>query len=260
MRALLPEPGRPDVDVHEFYAADWLDRGGLRMNFVGSVDGAATAEGVSAPLQTPGDNRVFAALRDLADVVVVGAGTARIEGYAAIGLSARRRAIRRRYGLAETLPTAVVSRSLRLDPSAGLFADAPPDARTILITSDQSDPDRRAEFAAVADVVTCSGELADPTALRRALAERGLRRILCEGGPTLFGELAGARVVDELCLSISPLLVGPGTRRLIAGQAWSDPDPARLRLVGLLEEDGALFCRYRFEQAASAGADDTLSR
>jgi riboflavin biosynthesis pyrimidine reductase len=244
MRALLPEPGYPDVDVHEYYARDWLDRGGLRINFVGSVDGAATADGVSAPLQTPGDNRVFAALRDLADVVVVGAGTARIEGYAAIELSERRRAIRRRYGLPEALPTAVISRSLHLDPASKLFTAAPANAQTILITSEDADRARRAQFDAVADVVVCAGERAHPLAMRRALEERGLRRILCEGGPTVFSELAEARAADELCLSISPLLVGPGTRRLIAGQPWHNPDPLRLQLVGLLEEDGALFCRY----------------
>src|SRR3954451_15064069 len=115
MRALLPESA-DDVDLHAFYAADWLDRGGLRVDFVCSADGAAQAEGRSAGLQTPGDNRGFAALRDLADVVLVGAGTARAEGYRAIRLTPQRLALRREYGLSEQLPIAVTSRSLRLDP------------------------------------------------------------------------------------------------------------------------------------------------
>src|SRR3954453_2125215 len=105
MRALLPEPV-DDVDLHAFYAAGWLDGGGLRMDFVCSADGAAQAEGRSAGLQTPGDNRVFAALRDLADVVLVGAGTARTEGYRGIRLGPQRLAARRKYGLADELPTA----------------------------------------------------------------------------------------------------------------------------------------------------------
>src|SRR5919201_6126548 len=126
MRALLPTRN-DDVDVHAFYSSDWLDAGGLRVNFVSSADGAAQAEGKSAGLQTPGDNRVFAALRDLADVVVAGAGTVTIEGYRAITVSDERAEIRRSYGLADVLPTAVISRSLRLNPDSALFRDAAPE-------------------------------------------------------------------------------------------------------------------------------------
>lgn len=244
MRALLPTP-EADVDVHAFYAADWLDVGGLRVNFVVSVDGAATEDGASRGLQTPGDNRVFAALRDLADVVVAGAGTVRTEGYQAITVSEPRRAIRAAYGLPATLPTAVVSRSLRLNAAADLFVGAPDDARTIVLTCAAADPVVRAELEQVADVVVCGDESVDLAAARRALTERGRTRILCEGGPTLFADLARAGVVDELCLSVSPLLTGPGARRIVAGELWPD-EPSRLTLTGLLEEDDALFCRYRF--------------
>ncbi|PZS19377.1 MAG: pyrimidine reductase family protein [Pseudonocardiales bacterium] len=243
MRALVPSPV-DDVDLHAFYGADWLDGGGLRVNFVVSVDGAATQGGASRGLQTRGDNRIFAALRDLADVVVAGAGTVRTEGYSAIELSARRRAIRAEYGLPAQLPTAVVSRSLRLDPAATLFTAASGTARTIVITCAAGDSIVRAELEQVAEVVVCGGDTVDLPAARAALAERGLTRVLCEGGPTLFADLAQAGVVDELCLSISPLLSGPGARRAVAGQPWHDA-PRALTLAGLLEEDGALFCRYR---------------
>src|SRR5947199_6806078 len=127
MRALLPESA-DDVDLHAFYATDWLDRGGLRVDFVCSADGAAQADGRSAGLQTPGDNRVFAALRDLADVVLVGAGTATAEGYRPIVLGEQRVAVRRRYGLRDVLPTAILSRNLHLDPGAAIFA---PTARDV---------------------------------------------------------------------------------------------------------------------------------
>jgi riboflavin biosynthesis pyrimidine reductase len=243
MRTVLPKPA-DEVDVHAFYAEDWLAGGGLRVNFVVSVDGAATEDGASRGLQTPGDNRIFAALRDLADVVVAGAGTVRTEGYAAIALSDRRRAIRADHGLRATLPTAVVSRSLRLDPTADLFTAAPQDARTIVLTCAAGDSTVRTQLERVADVVVCGERDVDLGAARAALGQRGLTRILCEGGPTLFAELARAGVVDELCLSMSPLLAGPGARRIVAGQPWSG-EPHPLSLVGLLEEDGALFCRYR---------------
>jgi riboflavin biosynthesis pyrimidine reductase len=246
MRALLPTPA-DDVDVHAFYAADWLADGGLRVNFVASTDGAATEDGVSRGLQTPGDNRVFAALRDLADVVVAGAGTVRIEGYAAIKVSDRRRAIREQHRLRPTVPLAVVSRSLRLNPAAELFTAAAVDAPTIVLTCAAADATRRAALERVADVVVCGDVTVDFAAAGVALADRGLTRILCEGGPTLFAELARSGVVDELCLSVTPVLTGPGARRIVAGDPWLG-DPRPLSLTGLLEEDGALFCRYRLDR------------
>ena len=245
MRALLPAPVADSsaVDVHAHYGRAWLETGGLRVNFVSSADGAATDGGLSRSLQTRGDNTVFAALRDLADVVLAGAGTVRAEGYAATRLSASRIALRRDYGLAGLLPIAVVSRSLRLDPSAALFTEASPQARTIVITCAAADPGVRAALEQVADVVLCGDTTVDLGLARRELERRGLFRILSEGGPTLFGDLARAGVVDELCLSITPLLAGPGARRIVAGERW--PEGARpLRLTGLLEEDGALFCRF----------------
>ncbi|MDT4936680.1 MAG: hypothetical protein QOG80_351 [Pseudonocardiales bacterium] len=240
MRALLPVV-QDDVDVHAWYARNWLDKGGVRVNFVSSADGAATADGLSGGLQTPGDNAVFAALRDLADVVLVGAGTARAEGYRGIQLSERRRALRHDLGLAEDPPVAVVTRSLRLDPAAELFSRG--SQRTIVITTESADQLARRQLEEVADVVIAGDVDVDLRAAHAALVERGHIRILCEGGPMLFGDLARSAVVDELCLSLTPVLAGPGARRIIAGEMWSN-DPHPLVLDSVLEEDGALFLRY----------------
>ena len=241
MRALLPAP-IGDVDVHAYYADGWVDVGGVRANFVASADGAAHASGVSKGLQTPGDNTVFAALRDLADVVLVGSGTAVAEKYGPVTFSARRAALRREYGLRATVPVAVISRTLRLDPGSALFTDADPSSRTIVLTCGAADADTARTLGRVADVVTCGDDTVDSGLARAALHERGLTRILSEGGPSVFNDLASAGVVDELCLSVSPLLVGGGPGRIIGGPEW--PEPAGLTLVGLLEEDGALFHRY----------------
>jgi riboflavin biosynthesis pyrimidine reductase len=250
MRALLPSPA-DDVDLHAFYAAGWLD-GGLRVNFISSADGAAQAGGKSAGLQTPGDNRVFAALRDLADVVLAGAGTAVIEGYRPITVSAKRAAIRREHGLRDVLPTAVISRTLRLDPAAELFAGSAA-APTIVLTSAAAPADRRATLAASLDVVICGDDRVEPARARQALEERGLTRILSEGGPTAFADLAAGGVVDELCLSVAPFLVGPGPTRITDGASWTDR--AGLTLTGVLEEDSALFLRYAVDRTG-----ETLTR
>jgi riboflavin biosynthesis pyrimidine reductase len=158
-------------------------------------------------------------------------------------VSPRRLGVRTEHGYPATLPTAVVSRSLRLDPAAALFTAAPTDARTIVLTCAAGDPVVRAALAQVADVVVCGDDDVDLKLARTALEDRGLTRILSEGGPTLFADLARSGVVDELCLSVSPLLAGPGARRIVAGELWNG-DPLPLTLTSLLEEDGALFCRY----------------
>jgi riboflavin biosynthesis pyrimidine reductase len=245
MRALLPVL-QEDVDVHAWYAQDWLERGGVRVNFVSSVDGGATAAGLSRGLQTPGDNRIFAALRDLADVVLVGAGTARAEGYRGVVLDDKRQGLRRDLGLAPHPPIAVISRSLDLDPDAALFTRG--SRRTIVFTVAETDPAARARLGEVADVVVAGDATVDLAAAHADLVGRGHLRVLSEGGPMLFGDLAAAGVVDELCLSVTPLLVGPGARRIVAGAPW-EGSPVPLGLSGVLEEDGALFLRYTTRSA-----------
>lgn len=245
VRALLPHRPTDDVDVHEWYAEDWSDTGGVRVNFIASVDGGITVDGRSAGLQTPGDNRVFAALRDLADVLLVAAGTARAEGYQVVMLSERRRDRRRQHGYRDQLPTVVVSGRLDLDPRSGLFVGEGHEVnRTIVVTSNSSDRDRRAALAEVADVVVVGDDEVDLAAARAELAGRGHTRVLCEGGPSLFAALARAGIADELDLSVSPLLVGPDRPRIVGGAPWSG-DAVPLALHRLLEEDGALFARYR---------------
>lgn len=242
MRALLPHPA-DGVDVHEFLAADWLEAGGFRAVFVSSVDGAAWVRGRSAGLQTPGDSLVFNATRDLADVVLAGSGTAFAEGYRAIEVSAEMAAARRKFGLREALPTAVISASLRFNPESGLFATGP-ENRTIVLTCSAAPAERRAALERVADVVICGDETVDLPLARAALEDRGLTRISAEGGPHAYAEQAAAGVVDELCLSLTPRLIGPGPSRIVAGPyEWTDGQD--LELAGLLEDDGSLFMRYR---------------
>ena len=251
MRSLLPEPsgplGEPDLAAH--YAVPDSARPHLRLNFIASPDGAGTVDDLTVGLQTPGDNRVFALLRDLADVVLVGAGTVRDEGYGPLRPGPERRRRRREHGLAEVPVLAVVSGRLDLDPSAELFTAAT--VRPVVITSGASPAQARAALAGVAEVIVAGGSEVDLPAALAALAARGLPRILCEGGPHLFGSLLAAGCVDELCLTLSPMLAGPGAGRIVAGPPV--PAPVPMRLTHLLEEDGALFCRYTTAVRRSGG-------
>jgi riboflavin biosynthesis pyrimidine reductase len=245
MRQLLPTP-LPDPDLYDVYGSDWLDRGGLRVNFVASLDGAVSVDGLSSGLQTPGDNAVFAVLRDLADVVVVGRGTVTGESYAPLTPDARRAGVRRDLGLAADLPLAVVSRGLDIDPGHAVF-DPPAGApRTIVVTCARAPADRLAALRAKADVVVAGEADVDLHLARVELERRGLRRILSEGGPALLTSLLDAAAADELCLTVSPLLAGPGAGRIVAGPPLAHP--ARGHIVSLLEEDNALFYRFALDR------------
>ncbi|MFL6128306.1 MAG: dihydrofolate reductase family protein [Mycobacteriales bacterium] len=241
MHQLLPTPSGEltDDDLVAAYEVAAGTGPHVRVNFVASADGAAWLDGRSGGLSSPADKRVFALLRDLADVMLVGAGTIRTEGYSYPDFGADRRARRRALGLAELPTFAVVSGSLDLDPRSRLFAGAP--VRTVVLTSAAAPAGRRAALEPVADVVAAGADRVDLAAAVDALAARGLRRVLCEGGPALLGGLVAAGRLDELCLTVSPLLAGPGAGRIVVGAGHP---PVRLGILRLLAEDGSLFTRY----------------
>ncbi|GAB1642314.1 pyrimidine reductase family protein [Krasilnikovia sp. MM14-A1259] len=211
----------------------------LRVNFVASLDGAVAVEGFSAGLSSPADKLVFGTLRMVCDALVVAAGTVRIENYNALRLSAPRRDWRRAHGLPEFPLMVVVSRTLDLDPAQEIFSDAP--IRPIVLTCGAAPADRRAVLEQVAEVVTVGEREVDLAAGVAALHRRGATQLLCEGGPLLFGALTAADLVDELCLTVSPLLVGGTAGRIATGP----PGPPRaMSLRGILSADDMLFLRY----------------
>ena len=256
MRLLLPpDASRPPLDeaaIAGLYAYPPGAGPWLRGNMVGSLDGAAAVDGLSGGLSSAADRRLFWILRGLADVILVGAGTARAEGYRPTRGNDSWAGLGLRNGRPSAPPLALVSRSLDLDPAAPLIAGAPADARTIVITCESSPAHRREELSAVADLIVAGGDAVDLTGALAALARRVLGRVLCEGGPRLLGDIAAADLLSELCLTLSPVLAGSEPVRVLAtsGRGGQDPFQARhLQLAQLLEEDGVLFARY---QAASA--------
>ena len=218
----------------------------LRANMVASLDGAASVGGRSGGLSNEADQQVFAMLRAHADVILVGAGTARAEGYGPVRPESEGlRWAWLRDGRPPSAPIAVITRALDLDLGGALLADAPAHARTIVITTESAVPGRRAAAARTADVIVAGEASVDLKAAVDALAERGHQRISCEGGPHLLGQLADAGLLDELCLTISPLLAGPGADRIVTG-GLPMPRGGTLpfTLAHALEDESHLLCRY----------------
>ncbi|WP_091448908.1 pyrimidine reductase family protein [Actinokineospora iranica] len=239
------------------YPAD-LDRPWVQVNFVSSADGAAAVDGRSAGLSSPADKRIFALGRDLADVVLVGRRTATAEKYRGVKPTEVRAERRSRLGLSPVPPIAVVTARGSLEPDSLLLTDTlvPP----IVLTTAAAPTARLAALSdAGADVVVAGDGEVDPHLALAALAERKLLRVCCEGGPTLFGSMIAADAVDQLCLTVAPLLAGAGPDRIApaglptggaAGLPAVDPAgtptiPRALTLASVLTEDGFLMLRYR---------------
>ncbi|MEV4895061.1 pyrimidine reductase family protein [Nonomuraea sp. NPDC055795] len=227
MRRIHPDT-HDDPDLVQAYAYP-EGRPWLRVNMVASADGAAWLKGLSGGLSSKGDRRVFGVLRGLADVILAGAATVRTEGYGPA---------KRRPGRQVPPPIAVITRRLDLDLGSPLFTEA--ESPTIVITCEAAPADRRAAAGRQAEVILAGADRVDMPLAVQALRERGLDRILCEGGPRLNAQLAAADLIDELCLSVSPLLVGGTAARILNGESAN----VGLTLAQVLEEDGVLFNRY----------------
>ena len=239
-RVLHPEPGiGAIVDASralEGWREDRAPGAGVALNFISSVDGRTAVDGRSAPLGGPADRALFHALRARADAVLVGAGTVRDERYGPLVKSAAVREARRSEGLEEQPLALIATSSLDLDPTLPLLAD--PASRVVILTSSRGDAPA---CAAQVDYVR-RPRLADGLAAAR---ERfGLSLVLCEGGPSLAGALGAAGLIDELFLSLSPMIVGdrPGAATMLRGEG--PPTPLGLELAMLLESGGTLFARY----------------
>jgi riboflavin-specific deaminase-like protein len=237
MRELYPNPS-DDIDPFARYTADDRSAPAGRLpwvlaNMIATVDGATAVEGRSGGLGGPADTLVFGAIRAVADVILVGAGTVRTESYGSPRVP---------QGRDEPPRLAIVTRSLDIDPGARVFLDAPPGRPPIVVTTERSDPSRRRALADVADVLTVGEDSVDIPQTVAALGDRGARVVLCEGGPSLNGQLVAAGVLDELCVSLAPLVAGGSSSRL--AHNLGPASVTAMRLDRVLEADDMLFLRY----------------
>lgn len=269
LRQLLPpDPEDTGVEADEAYLPPVLPGPGVTptplplgrpwvtTNMVASVDGAMTLEGRSGGLGSAADREVFRTLRSMADVVMAGAGTVRAERYGPVRHDDERLAARLARGQAEVATVVVVSNSGRLDTDLPLLdpelvGNGP---LPIVLTCAAGEPATR-KLGGRVEVLVAGDTRVDLPAALGELAARGVRVVVCEGGPTLNGALIAHGLLDELCLTTSPLVAGGTAGRIVADDAERVVD---LALAHLLESDGSLFSRWRLrtgnpERSAAGG-------
>lgn len=242
LRRLLPEPGTVVVEeVVENALAELEphpDRPYTLVNFVAGADGHATFDGRSAGLGDDGDRAIFHSLREHVDAVLAGTGTLRVERYGRVLGKVERRERRVQRGQRPEPIAVVVTRSGEVPDDIPLFGE--PEATIVAFSPTSVGEGRPAE---VINVQIDPGELTLTTAMRRLRTDFGVRTVLCEGGPTLFGGLLHEGLVDELFLTVAPKLVGGGHGPAVSsGPALPEPRP--LTPIWLLEREGSLYLRY----------------
>lgn len=208
----------------------------VMFNMVSSVDGATAVQGGSSALNDEDDKELFAALRAIPDVILVGAGTVRAENYGPVILDEKRRSRRVEHGLSPAPRLAIATATLSLEPDMRVFED--PEHRPLILTGEEVSPSRLDLFEERADIVQLA-ELG-PASIIRSLGEPSV--VLCEGGPTLNGQLIADGFLDEMNLTISPKMAVGESRRIAHGKELLPP--ADMKLVRTLVGDRALFLRY----------------
>lgn len=239
MRQLLPGPAG-QVDTLDAYALPGDGEPHLRVNMVSSIDGAAAVDGRVGILSGEADGVLLHELRSLCDVLLVGAGTIRAEGYGPLQVTDEQRQRRVETGQQPVPRLCVLTRSLDLDFAGPVFMKAT--ARPLVVTTERASPSRREAAGAVAEVVTAGVDDVDLGLALRELADRGLPRVLSEGGPHVLSTMFAADLVDELCLAVAPVVTGGEELRITAGPALQPARP--MHLAHALERDEFLFLRY----------------
>ena len=224
------------------------DRPFLAVNFATTVDGRAAIDGRSGPIGSRVDSAMLLRLRSRFDAVMIGAGTMRAERYGRIIRDAQLRAWRERVGLPHDPLAVIVSGGLDLPWDAPLFTSG--GGRVLILTSSEARPPETA--TKLRTVRLPAVELEDEpgragvdltAALRYLRQERGVRAVLCEGGPHLHGQLQGIRAVDELFVTVGATLSGGDAPRVTEGPLFG---PRQAELAWLLRNDNELLARYTF--------------
>jgi riboflavin-specific deaminase-like protein len=244
VRRLLPDPGETTIAAQlaelDLEPLALEDRPYLILNFAATVDGRATIEGHSGKIGSATDTEVLQRLRTRVDAVMIGAGTMRAERYGRMVSDPDFRAYREHEGLKPDPLGVIVSNRFGLPWDAGLFTDGGGEVVVFTAAADAEAPETATPVTVVRHSEGEGVDLAE--AMRWLRSERGIRSVLCEGGPTLHGELQARNLADELFLTIAPKLAGRDERSILAAPLEGVID---LELAWLLETESELFARYR---------------
>lgn len=221
------------VDAYAYASTPWL-----RINMVSSLDGVIERNGTARDLSSDADRKVFHVMRSLADVVLVGAGTARRENYGPILFNDDVVAQRRARGQSDHIPVAIVTRSCAFDWSHKIFTESV--VTPLIYTVDEKAHEHSERNDC--EIVGVGENDVDVSRVRADLYERGLTRVLCEGGPSLNETLLQSGLVDELCLTLSPQLAGHDDKSISGSHSFDVP--SRCELTQIIHHEGDLFLRY----------------
>ncbi|MBS1848415.1 MAG: dihydrofolate reductase family protein [Actinobacteria bacterium] len=251
MQRLVPDR-IDDVDVAQCYLDDRREpidgRPWVVVNMATTIDGATALEGRSGGIGGPNDHLAFHALRSAADVVLAGAGTIRAENYGPVRVPDSHVAVRAAAGRPAPAVLASVSRSVAFEPDARIFSD--PTQRPLLFTVTDAPAARIAALEPVADIVAVGSGDVDLPSVFAELGRRGVRCVVCEGGPALNGQLIAWDLVDEWCTTIGPILASGSSSRAAHGPGVAAP--RGFRLDRLLYDGRDLLARYVADRSATA--------
>jgi len=242
MDQVFPSPV-DNVDAATFVAgerrAPTNHRPWVMMNMISSIDGAIELDGLSGGLGGPGDKAMFSAYRAVADIIVAASGTVIAENYRRPQTDESLQTLREARGQQRIPRIAIVSNSLSISVDHRVFA---PDARPFVVTNESADRDRRQALEQVADVLTAGPDHVDLHEMLNQFRDHGASVVLVEGGPTLNAAFVAEDLVDEFCLTVSPLLVGGSGPRVVGASGTSMARPMVLERT--LHDEGFLFHRY----------------
>mgnify|MGYP001093510170 CR=1 FL=1 len=240
MRRLIPDPGPTNLESELSAYRPWEnppdDRPHVAVNMVTTLDGRASLQGDTKRLGSDADTEHLLGLRTRFDAVMIGGGTMRAERYGRINSRPEHRERREKDGLAPEALAVIISGALDLPFDAPLFADG--HGRVVIFTRKRHAP----ETSTPVELVTVDGMIDPAEVLGHLRREEGVRAVLCEGGPHLFGQLVSGNLVDDLFLTTTPVAIGGDAPHILEANL---PAEARFELASLAEAEGDLFARYR---------------
>lgn len=224
------------MDISSLLGPDSGDVFTIRTNMVSTLTGSATMNHVSEDMGNDTDGQLFAALRNWADVVLVGAQTVRAEDYSGVAPVTDG---------SRPAPIAVPSRSLDFDITSDFFTDFTTPPILLVPHSSWDDQELAQRIATIesAGAEVCDAGEGTVQNYISVLKDRGFKRVLCEGGPGMIGQLVDIDAIDQMYLTLDPHLSTGVETPMATFQGEHSHRRMQLENVAA-DHDGTVFLRY----------------